>query len=39
MLTSSRLKLKRPQAAKKFRAEIDQMYVEALADEKPKAML
>jgi long-chain acyl-CoA synthetase len=34
-----RLKLKRPQAAKKFRAEIDRMYEEALAAEQPKAKL
>lgn len=27
------LKLKRPQAAKKFRAELDQLYAEALAME------
>lgn len=34
-----RLKLKRPQAAKKFRAELDRMYEEALAEESLKAKL
>jgi hypothetical protein len=28
-----RLKLKRPQTAKKYRAQLDKMYEEALADE------
>lgn len=40
----NRLKLKRPQTAKKFRRELDQLYAEALAEEelgkgKPKARL
>lgn len=46
MLTGvgNRLKLKRPQTAKKFRPELDQLYAEALAEEelgqgKPKARL
>lgn len=30
---SNRLKLKRPQTAKKFRGELDQLYAEALAEE------
>ena len=43
-LLDCRLKLKRPQTAKKFRAELDQLYAEALAEEelgqgKPKARL
>jgi hypothetical protein len=38
-VTHRRLKLKRPQTAKKFRAEIDKMYEEALAEETPKAKL
>ena len=33
------MKLKRPQTAKKFRAELDRMYAEALAEETPKAKL
>lgn len=36
-LTGTRLKLKRPQTAKKFRALLDEMYAEV--DEKPKAKL
>jgi long-chain acyl-CoA synthetase len=36
---ANRLKLKRPQTAKKFRAEIDRMYEEALAEETPRAKL
>jgi long-chain acyl-CoA synthetase len=35
----NRLKLKRPQTAKKFRVELDRMYAEALAQEVPKAKL
>ncbi|KAI9053905.1 hypothetical protein LZ554_002850 [Drepanopeziza brunnea f. sp. 'monogermtubi'] len=38
-LLTPTLKLKRPQTAKKFRAEIDQMYEEALAEEAPMAKL
>ena len=34
-----RLKLKRPQAAKKFRSQLDELYSEALADPKQKARL
>jgi long-chain acyl-CoA synthetase len=33
------LKLKRPQTAKKYRAELDRLYEEALAEEKPRARL
>jgi long-chain acyl-CoA synthetase len=35
----NRLKLKRPQTAKKFRAELDRMYEESLAEETPRAKL
>jgi len=38
-LLTPTLKLKRPQAAKKFRSEIDSMYEEAAAEEKPRARL
>ncbi|CAG8951479.1 hypothetical protein HYFRA_00007395 [Hymenoscyphus fraxineus] len=38
-LLTPTLKLKRPQAAKKFRAEIDRMYEQALAEESLKAKL
>jgi len=39
MLMLNRLKLKRPQTAKKFRQHLDRMYEEALAEEKTKAKL
>jgi long-chain acyl-CoA synthetase len=40
MLTTSRLKLKRPQTVKAFRQHLDDCYEEALAEEsKPKAKL
>jgi long-chain acyl-CoA synthetase len=38
-LLTPTLKLKRPQSAKKFREEIDQMYAEGLAEESTKAKL
>ncbi|CZR53796.1 related to long-chain-fatty-acid--CoA ligase FAA2 [Phialocephala subalpina] len=38
-LMTPTLKLKRPQSAKKFRAEIDRMYAESLAEETPRAKL
>ncbi|CZT48853.1 related to long-chain-fatty-acid--CoA ligase FAA2 [Rhynchosporium secalis] len=38
-LLTPTLKLKRPQTAKKFRAELDRMYEEALAEETPRARL
>jgi len=38
-LLTPTLKLKRPQTAKKFRQELDRMYEEALAEEKPRARL
>ncbi|KAH8820477.1 hypothetical protein F5884DRAFT_50589 [Xylogone sp. PMI_703] len=38
-LLTPTLKLKRPQSVKKFRAELDQMYEESLAEESPKAKL
>lgn len=38
-LLTPTLKLKRPQTAKKFRAEIDSMYAESLAEETSKAKL
>jgi len=38
-LLTPTLKLKRPQTAKKFRPEIDRLYEEALAEEKPRARL
>ena len=34
-----RLKLKRPQTAKKFRPQIDSMYEQALKEERPQAKL
>lgn len=40
LITSShRLKLKRPQTAKKYRAVIDEMYVEVNAASTPRPML
>lgn len=33
VLTARRLKLKRPQAAKKYRTELDELYAESLAAE------
>jgi long-chain acyl-CoA synthetase len=33
VLTITRLKLKRPQTAKKFRTDLDKLYEEALAEE------
>lgn len=39
LIYKHRLKLKRPQTAKKFRAQIDEMYAEGLAEEKPLAKL
>ncbi|KAE8449721.1 hypothetical protein EG329_007496 [Mollisiaceae sp. DMI_Dod_QoI] len=38
-LLTPTLKLKRPQTAKKFRADIDRMYAESLTEETPKAKL
>lgn len=38
-INTYRLKLKRPQTAKKFRTQIDEMYEEALAEETVKAKL
>jgi len=38
-LLTPTLKLKRPQTAKKFRQELDQLYEEALAEETPRAKL
>ena len=35
----NRLKLKRPQTAKKYRSVIDEMYAEIEAESKPKARL
>jgi len=35
----NRLKLKRPQSAKKFRPMIDSMYEQALKEERPQAKL
>lgn len=38
-LLTPTLKLKRPQTAKKFRAELDRLYEEGIANEKPRAKL